>query len=71
MIQKLPPIMMKIRMAANRMANRFSRGVDDQIQVQEIAQVNQNLDQGGDADDDQRELPRQRIGGDQRERNRG
>ena len=28
MIQKLPPTMMKMRMAANTIVKRFSRGVD-------------------------------------------
>ena len=68
MIQKLPPTMRTMRMAVNTIATRFSRGVEVRFQVEELAQVDEHLDGGGNADDDdQRGRPGQRVDGDQGE----
>ena len=58
-------------MAVNTIATRFSRGVEVEIQVEEIAQMDEHLDGGGHTDDDQRGRLWQRFEGHQCEWNCG
>ena len=49
MIQKLPPTMMKISTAVKTSASRFSLRRRGEVDVQEEAQMDQDLQDGGDA----------------------